>query len=232
MDGPAGMSVRSEILGWVIRRLHEIDAADPQARQALFDALRTEVGQGGFGDCPPAEALPHLESAIARQDVYWLSQAPPAGVPAPEASGPMPASTPPPPPEWGWRRFLPVPKHPPGPPPGPADGPFADHVYETVPLIVRGRESVCQVSWAYDPACLLTAHCDVIGFHFETRAYSFRHAVEHLAAVLKRGGLSMPVVGLAPVARWTGEGRDEETVRLTTNGAALHAFETLSQTGR
>jgi hypothetical protein len=76
------MSVRSDILSWVIRRLHEIDAADPAARHALFDDLRAEVGQGGFGDCPADEALPHLESAIARQEVYWLSQSPPADAPA------------------------------------------------------------------------------------------------------------------------------------------------------
>ncbi|MEZ6001646.1 hypothetical protein [Hyphomonas sp.] len=223
------MSVRSEILGWVIRRLQEIDAANADARQALFDTLRAEVRLGGFAGCPPDEALPHLESAVARQDVYWMSQAPSAEATALESALPAIASVPPRPAKWGWRRFLPVPKHPPGPEPGEANGPFADHVYETVPLNVGGRKAECRLSWTYDPACTLTAQCDEIGFRFETRAYSFRHAVEHLAAVLRRGGLSLQVAALAPAAEWLGEGRDEESVRLMTNGAVCHAFAMHSQ---
>ena len=211
------MSVRSDILGWVIRRLHEIDAADPAARQALFDDLRAEVGQVGFGDCPAEEALPHLESAIARQEVYWLSQSPPAAAPASPPAKPAPTPPPQAPPKWGWRRFLPVPGHPPGPAPGEATGPFADHVYETVPLFVGGRAVECRLSWTYDPACTLTAQCDDIGFRFETRAYSFRHAVEHLVAVLRRGGLTMPVAALDPAAEWTSPARDEESVRSPQN---------------
>lgn len=222
------MSVRSNILGWVIRRLHEIDAVDPVARQSLFDALRAEVRQGGFDDCPPDEALPHLESAIARQEVYWLSQSPPIEVSVSQSAKPAPPS-PPPAPKWGWRRFLPVPGKPPGPPPGEATGPFADHVYETVPLIAGGRPAECRLSWTYDPACTLTAHCDAIGFRFETRAWSFRHATEHLAAALRRGGLSMPVAAFDPAAEWLSGHRDEESVRLATNGISYHAFATLSQ---
>lgn len=224
--GFTGMSVRSSILGWVIRRLHEIDAADPGARQALFDALRAEVGQGGFEGCPPDEALPHLESAIARQEVYWMSQSPPAEAPAAESATPAPPSTPPSAPKWGWRRFLPVPKEPPGPPPGEATGPFADHVYETLPLIAGGRPAECRLSWTYDPACTLTASCETIGFRFETRAWSFRHAAEHLAAVLRRGGLSLPVAAFDPAAEWLSGRRDEESVRLG-NGETRHAFAVL-----
>ena len=102
-------------------------------------------------------------------------------------------------------------------------------MYETVPLNVGGGIAGCRLSWAYDPACTLTAHCDGIGFHFETRAYSFRHAVEHLAAVLRRGGLSLRVAAIDPAAQWLGEGRDEESVRLMTNGSVCHAFAIHSQ---
>lgn len=218
------MSVRSEILGWVIRRLDEIDAADTDARQALFETLRAEVGQGGFGRCMPDEALPHLESAIARQDVYWLSQSPPEPSAAKPAKPHAPPPRPPRPPKWGWRRYLPAPKTPPGPPPGEATGPFADHVYETVPLIVNGQAAECRLSWTYDPACTLTADCEAIGFAFETRAFSFRHAAEHLGAVLHRGGLVLPVAAFAPGAVWEGEARDCETVRLGAGGALHHAF--------
>ena len=221
------MSARSEILGWVIRRLDDVDAADPLARQALFDALRREVQQAGFGALAPDEALPHLESAIARQDVYWLGQQPPT------ASN-MPPQTPhardegPPPPivKWGWRRFLPQRKTPPGPPPGEATGPYADHVYETVPLVVRGQATDCRLSWAYDPACTLTAHCEAIGFAFETRAFSFRHAVEHLGAILHRGGLTLPVAAFSPDAVWATADRDGETVCILP-GAPVHAFSAL-----
>jgi hypothetical protein len=219
------MSVRSDILSWVIRRLHEIDAADPAARHALFDDLRAEVGQGGFGDCPADEALPHLESAIARQEVYWLSQSPTADAPASPLAEPAPAPPPQAPPKWGWRRFLPVPGHPPGPAPGEATGPFADHVYETVPLIVGGRAVECRLSWTHDPACILTAQCEAIGFHFETRAWSFRYATEHLGAILRRGGLVMPVFAFASGAVWTNEARDCETVCIG-QGIPAHAFVT------
>lgn len=222
------MSVRSDILGWVIRRLHDIDAADPSARQALFDALRAEIGQGGFEGCPPAEALPHLESAIARQEVYWLSQSPPIEAPAARSAKPT-SPSPPPAGKWGWRRFLPVPGTPPGPPPGEATGPFADHVYQTAPLIAGGHPAECRLSWTYDPACTLAAHCDTIGFRFETRAWSFRHAAAHLGAVLRRGGLVMPVAAFDPAAEWLSGQRDEESVRLATNGVSCHAFATLSQ---
>ena len=224
------MSVRSDILGWVIHRLQDIDAADSSARQALFEALRAEVGQAGFGGYPAEDVLPHLESAIAWQDVYWISQV--QRIPAP-TSAPEPASVLPPsasrPPSWGWRRILPVPKTPPGPPPGVAEGPFSDHVYETVPLVVSGRTAECQVSWAYDPACRLAAHYDAIGFRFETRAFSFRHAVEHLGAVLRRGGLVLQVAAFVPGADWLSDARDEEAVRLPAGGDTRHAFADITQ---
>ncbi|MCA8900124.1 MAG: hypothetical protein KDA53_02630 [Hyphomonas sp.] len=222
------MSARSEILGWVIRRLNEIDAADPAARAQLFDALRAEVDRTGFAGLPPAEARPHLDSAIARQEVYWLSQQLAGATPAP-APDPVPPSVPPTPrPSWGWRRFLPVPKHPPGPPAGEATGPFADHVYETVPLIVGRGQGACRLSWAYDPACVLTADCPEIGFAFRTRAASFRHAAEHLRQVLARGGLALPVAAFVPGAEWAADVPDGETVRVPSHGLQ-HAFARLPE---
>ena len=217
------MSLRSEILGWVIRQLNDIDAADPVARAGLFERLRNDVGANGFSGAAPQEALPHLESAIARQDVYWLSQQPPvlpAKTPAPARTKPVPPARP----GWGWRRWLPVPKMPPGPAPGEAGGPFADHVYETLPLLVGNRSADCQLSWTYDPACTLTAHCAAIGFAFGTRAFSFRHAVEHLQAVLRRGGLVLPAAAFQPGAVWASEARDCETVHVGTQDSPLHAF--------
>ena len=219
------MSVRSEILGWVIRRLHDIDPGNPVERHALFETLRDEIGQHGFGSLTPDEALPHLESAIARQEVYWLGQA----VAAPHMDAPpirpvpddvAPASSP----KWGWRRFMPVPKTPPGPPPGEATGPYADHVYETVPLIVSGQAAECRLSWTYDPACILTAHCSPIDFTFETRAFSFRHAVEHLGGTLRRRGLLLPVAAFAPSTVWLSEARNEEALLPVGGGATVHAF--------
>ncbi|HPF22009.1 MAG TPA: hypothetical protein PK417_00940 [Hyphomonas sp.] len=218
------MSARSDILGWVIRRLTEVDAADPAARNTLFDSLRADVTRDGFGTLPPEEALPHLESAIARQEVYWLSQQPP-GLAAKASPPDVPAPSPsmPSKPVWGWRRFLPVPPRPPGPPPGESTGPFADHVYETVPLLAGRGQAECRLSWAYDPACRLTAHCPDIGFRFETRASSFRHAADHLGAVLRRGGLTLPVAAFAPGAVWADDAPDGETVRIGQS-TPVHAF--------
>lgn len=218
------MSIRSDILGWVIRRLGEVDAGNPAARQVLFDSLRREVAQSGFGGLRPQEALPHLESAIARQEVYWLGQQPPdptGGTPRlPTVSGRSRSSHPP---IWGWRRFLPVPRTPPGPAPGKAIGPFADHVYVCAPLIVKGQEVECQLSWSYDPACMLAAQCEAIGFSFETRAFSFRHAVAHLDRVIRRGGLVLRAAAFEPGAIWADEARDCEVVR-SGQGDLVHAF--------
>lgn len=222
------MSIRSDILGWVIRRLTETDAADPAARRALFEALRAEVARDGFGAIGPDEAGPHLESAIARQEVYWLSQQPAGSAVEPPPAAPVPKPQLPPTPVWGWRRFLPVPPRPPGPPPGEAAGPFADHVYATVPLIAGRGQAECRLSWAYDPACTLTADCEVIGFRFRTRASSFRHAAGHLRAVLRRGGLTLQVAGFTPGAVWADDVLDGETVR-TGIGDAVHAFAVVSQ---
>ncbi|MEZ5953040.1 MAG: hypothetical protein R3C13_01920 [Hyphomonas sp.] len=225
------MSARSDILGWVIRRLTDIDAADPKSRQALFSDLREQVAEQGFEGRPPEDALPHLESAIARQDVYWLSQQEPdgSGQPPAPAEKNLPDKTIPKGPKWGWRRFLPVSRTPPGPHPGDAIGPFADHVYETVLLLVKGVETECRLSWTYDPACTLTADCADIGFHFETRAFSFAHAVEHLKTVLTTGGLRMKVSAFMTDATWTTDARDCETVQ-TGTGATVHAFSRSSDT--
>jgi len=222
------VSARSDILGWVIRRLTEIDAADPAARQVLFEALRAEVARDGFGGLGPDEARPHLESAIARQEVYWLSQQPAGPAADLPSAAPVPKPQPPPKPVWGWRRFLPVPARPPGPPPVEATGPFADHVYETVPLIAGKGQAECRLSWAYDPACTLTADCEAIGFRFRTRASGFRHAAEHLHAVLCRGGLILQVAAFAPGAAWADDAPDGETVRIG-NGDTVHAFAVVSE---
>ena len=64
------MSLRSDSLGWVISQLNGIDAADPLKRGALYEALRQQVGREGAFGASPADAAPHLESAIARRDYY------------------------------------------------------------------------------------------------------------------------------------------------------------------
>jgi hypothetical protein len=185
------VSLRADILGWVIRRLSEIDGADPVARAALFETLRAETAANGACGAPADLARPHLESAIARQDVYWMTQeaprpaAPAAPLPPPPASAPQPDI-------WQWPRNLPPIGPPPGPPPGDATGPFADHVYQTVRLAVPGSVQDLHLGWAFDPACSLTAHCPAIGFDFRTRAATFADAAEHLARVLKQGGLDLP----------------------------------------
>lgn len=186
------MSLRSDILGWVIRRLAEIDAADEVQRTDLFRTLRNEIISEGFGGAAPAEVLPHFDSAVAIQEVYWLREAParPAmsRAPAHEAAAPplKPAK------RWRWPKRLSVPGRPPGPAPGEPVGPFADHVYETVLLAVPGGTCELRLSWTYDPACTLTADSPEIGFRFRTRAASFTYAVDHLANVLASAKLELP----------------------------------------
>lgn len=186
------MSLRSDILGWVIRRLAEIDAADEIQRTDLFRTLRNEIMSEGFGGAAPAEVLLHFDSAVAIQEVYWLREAPtrPAmsRAPAPEAAAPPPQ----PAKRWQWPKRLSVPDRPPGPAPGEPVGPFADHVYETVLLAVPGGTCELRLSWTYDPACTLTADSPEIGFRFRTRAASFAHAVDHLASVLAAAKLELP----------------------------------------
>lgn len=185
------MSLRSDILGWVIRRLGEIDAADEARRADLFRTLRNEVSSEGFGGAAPADALPHFESAVALQEAYWLREA--AARPAPpEATAPKPPRPPKPTKPWQWPNRLSVPDRPPGPAPGEPVGPFSDHIYETVTLAVPGGSAALNLGWTYDPACVLTANSPDIGFSFRTRAASFTHAVDHLEAVLHRAGLGLP----------------------------------------
>lgn len=131
------MSARADILGWAIRRLSKIDAADPVTRAALFETVRAETAASGACGVPPI--------------------GPPAG----------PAS-------------------------GDETGPFADHVYETLPLAVPGSTQSLQLGWTFDPACILTAHCAAIGFDFRTGAATFADAAEHLARTRQQGGLSLP----------------------------------------
>jgi len=186
------VSLRADILGWVIRRLSEIDAADPVARAALFETLRAETAANGACGAPADLARPHLESAIARQDVYWMTQEAPRPAPPPSAPLPPPPAAAPVPDVWQWPRNLPPIGPPPGPPPGEATGPFADHVYQTVRLSVPGSLQDLHLGWTFDPACSLTAHCPAIGFDFRTRAATFADAAEHLARALHQGGLALP----------------------------------------
>ena len=69
------MSLRSDILGWVIGQLGSIDAADPVARRGLYEALRGQVSREGAFGAAPTTALPHLESAIVRQEMNSLRAA-------------------------------------------------------------------------------------------------------------------------------------------------------------
>jgi hypothetical protein len=184
------MSLRSDIIGWVIRRLADIDATDSRQRAALFQTLRGEIEAEGFGGAPPAQALPHFESAAAMQETYWLRETPGATTaepPAEPAKPPRVSST-----AWQWPKRLRVPLKPPGPAPGEPVGPFADHVYDTVSLVIPGGTTPLNLGWTYDPACILTASAPEIGFSFKTRAASFAAAVDHLAAVLACAKLELP----------------------------------------
>ncbi|OYW85036.1 MAG: hypothetical protein B7X53_13985 [Hyphomonas sp. 34-62-18] len=189
------MSLRGDILGWVINQLNGMDAADPVARGALYEALCQQVGREGAFGAPPSEAFPHLESAIARQEMYWLREtglsaelSPPPSIEASEPEVPQPAARA----DWHWPDRLKLPDGPPGPAPGPAEGPFADHVYETLTLVTPAGPAPLEVNWMLDPACQLEASCADIGFRFKTRASSLPHAIAHLEAVLEAGGLALP----------------------------------------
>jgi hypothetical protein len=186
------VSLRSDILGWVIRRLGEIDAADEARRADLFRTLRTEISSEGFGGAAPAEALPHFESAVAIQEAHWLREVPARPAPPPPSPQPKPEHGTPPAKPWVWPARLKTPAKPPGPAPGPATGPFADHLYEIVLVDTPGGPAEFNIGWTFDPACVLTAVCESIGFRFQTRAATFGHAAAHLADVLKLGGLELP----------------------------------------
>ncbi|MBA3068447.1 MAG: hypothetical protein FP825_08210 [Hyphomonas sp.] len=185
------MSARADILGWVIRRLSEIDAADESQRADLFRRLRDEVAAGGFSGAAAADALPHLESAIARQEMHWLRETAANSATAPQAPSlaPTVAGAKP---RWYWPDDLALPAAPPGPAPVAPAGPFSDHVYAFVTLAIPGGTAELNIGWAHDPACVLTATCPEIGFSFRTRAANFTYAVDHLAGVLARGGLDLP----------------------------------------
>jgi len=188
------MSLRSDIIGWVIRRLAEIDAADKAQRTTLFHALRTEIETHGFGAASPTESLAHFEAAMAMQDADWLraSVAPASAAPSlpREPARKPPAAAKP----WQWPKRLKLPKRPPGPAPGEPAGPFADHVYQTVTLTIPGGTCALRLSWTYDPACILTADSPEIGFRFKTRAARFAQAADHLAEVLALAKLELPAM--------------------------------------
>jgi hypothetical protein len=189
------LSLRGDILGWLLRQLGGIDAADPVARGALYDDLRLQVSlEGAFG-AAPAEALAHLESAIARQEMHWLRD---TGQNALFLPTPSPRVSELNAPEQAqqarrhrtqWLKFQ---GKPPGPPPGAAKGPFSDHTYDTFTLSTPAGPLALQVNWMFDPACKLEASCAAIRFRFKTRASSFAHAIGHLEAVLIAGGLALP----------------------------------------
>ncbi|MBY9065650.1 hypothetical protein K1X12_01990 [Hyphomonas sp. WL0036] len=186
------MSLRGDILGWVIGQLNGIKATDPAARGALFEALRAQVARDGAFGVGPAEALPHLESAIARQEIYWLSQEPPApSPPAPAAKHPAP-TLPSSPPAWRWPAGLKPPRLPPEEVAGEAAGPYSDHIYEDLLLEVPGGSARLSVGWAFDPACSLTATAEEIGFTCQARTVTLSGALDYLEACLRNGGLCLP----------------------------------------
>ncbi|MFN4025044.1 MAG: hypothetical protein ACK4MQ_09425 [Hyphomonas sp.] len=189
------MSLRGEILGWVIGHLDSIDAADPVARHALFGTLRAQVArEGAFGATPEA-ALAHLESAIVRQEAYWLRETGQSlELAPPEASSrtDTPAQEERPRTIWRWPAGLKISHEPPGPPPGEAIGPFSDHEYSEFTLMTPSGPEAFRLNWTFDPACQLAAECERVGFQFRTRASNLGYAIGHLEAVLQMGGLSLP----------------------------------------
>lgn len=186
------VSLRREILGWVIQRLNAVDDADREQRAALFQSLRQEVAEGGFCGSPPDKALPHLESAIVRQEMHWLRDAPRAVAFDGSLTGSAPKVEVRPSPRWSWPSNLVVPSAPPGPSPGPASGPFSDRCYESLEMRTPDGPAELRIGWNFDPACVLSARCAAIGFLFQTRAATFADAAEHLRRVLQVGGLVLP----------------------------------------
>jgi hypothetical protein len=145
------VSLRREIIGWVIRRLAEIDAADEAQRKALFAALRREIEAEGFGGAAPDDALPQFESAAALQEAYWRREASAQASPAAQRPEPPKASSTNTKP-WQGPKRLSLPAKPPGQAPGESTGPFADHVYKSVTLTVPGGTCELRLDWNYDPA--------------------------------------------------------------------------------
>lgn len=189
------MSLRSDILGWVIRELNGVDAADPGARSGLYAALRQQVASTGAFGALPAMALPHLESAIALQEMQWLRETghslefPPAEPAAQPDQRPSSVSREKP---WRWPDGISVPPLPAREAPVEAAGPFSDHLYEDVLLDTPDGKTRLTISWAFDPACTLTASAEAIAFHFHSRAATLSGALDQLEAYLRRGGLSLP----------------------------------------
>lgn len=185
------MSLRSRISGALIKRLAMVEAEDPARRAALYSQIREEFAGAGFEGSAPAEALPHLESAIAFQEVYWLRETGLTAEPCPVPAQPPPQKRPVTGKPWRWPQGLGDAGHPPGPAPGPADGPYSDHTYTLGWLETPSGRVTITIGWATDPACILNARAPDIGFEFTTRASDLNYALQHLDAFLAQGGLRL-----------------------------------------
>lgn len=119
-----------------------------------------------------------------------------------------------------------------GPEPGPANGPYSDDCFASVEVFQGQRRAKCRIWYRYDPACVLQAEIDgdegIAPFQFQTRAWGFRYAVEHLGHALSAVELQTRCAACVTDARWEGEGRDAEGVLLPGASVPVHAFERIA----
>ncbi len=236
------MATKSDVLGHVIKALDDTDPASRKTREAVYAELRKSFEENGFQDLPTAQAVEYLESAIARQELFWLSQHPNENEgdtsdtvsdekhnldKKPSFFNRLKSAL------SRHKKTLPGagvswPGTPPGPDPGEATGPFSDHLYFQFPVRSKaGNIFKCRIGYTYDPACDLTATIEDLDFNFQTRAWGMRYALEHLKLAFKALELEAEIAGLAPNAKWENEARDCEAVSLFRNDRLHHVFEKL-----
>nr|WP_321482638.1 hypothetical protein [uncultured Cohaesibacter sp.] len=109
-----------------------------------------------------------------------------------------------------WLRFNP--HVPPGPIRGDACGDPTFTTSLAFDADFDGLAVTCHISYHFDPACCLGILIDTDdGYHlfaFETRAYSLRYALAHLAQAARQQRIELPIAGLAPGVKWLSKERD------------------------
>ena len=110
------------------------------------------------------------------------------------------------------------PATPPGPPPGEPAGEESFLTSLSFDALFDGLEVSCRFQYHYDPACCLSVLIyteeGYLLYSFETRAYSFQHALAHVARSNRHMRIAIPVAGLHPRARWQSANRTCDVVSL------------------
>ena len=123
-----------------------------------------------------------------------------------------------------WLRFNP--HTPPGPIRGDAWGEPTFTTNLAFDAEFDGLAVTCHISYHFDPACCLDILIDTKeGYHlyaFQTRAYSLRYALAHLAQNARTQRIALPLAGLSPRAKWLSKERDCVEISLE-KGAPIHA---------